>query len=86
VQAVPAEPLPFTSFTDRGENLSWEVVPDEPLIAPLPAGSEVGILILNDKEGELRRIPLVTAGEAVQGNIFKRGWDSLGLFFRRIFG
>lgn len=86
VQAVPAEPLPFTSFTGRGENLSWEVVLEEPLIAPIPAGSAVGTLILNDDAGELRRIALVTTEEMEQGNIFKRGWDTLSLFFRRMFG
>ncbi|GHV78650.1 hypothetical protein AGMMS49944_04410 [Spirochaetia bacterium] len=85
VQAIPAEPIPFTTFIDRGENLSWEAVLEEPLIAPLPAGVSVGTLILNDDRGELRRIPLITAEEAAQGNIFKRGWDALGLFFRKIF-
>jgi D-alanyl-D-alanine carboxypeptidase (penicillin-binding protein 5/6) len=85
VQAVPADPLPFTSFTNRGENLSWEAALDDPLIAPLPAGSVVGTLILSDKTGELRRIPLVIAEEALQGNILKRGWDSLKLFFRKVF-
>jgi D-alanyl-D-alanine carboxypeptidase (penicillin-binding protein 5/6) len=85
IEAVPAEPLPFTTFVDRGESLSWEAVLDEPLIAPLPAGSVVGALILHDAAGELRRIPLVTAAEAAQGNIFKRGWDALALFFRKAF-
>ncbi|GHU61952.1 hypothetical protein FACS189445_4490 [Spirochaetia bacterium] len=85
VQAVPAEPLPFTTFIDRGETLNWEIALDEPLIAPLPGGSEMGTLILSDDAGELRRIPLVTAEDAIRGNIFKRGWDALGLFFRNIF-
>ncbi|GHV77635.1 hypothetical protein AGMMS49942_24560 [Spirochaetia bacterium] len=85
VQAVPADPLPFTTFVDRGENFKWEAALEEPLIAPLPAGSVVGVLILSDDRGELRRIPLITAGEAAQGNIFKRGWDALGLFFRKVF-
>jgi D-alanyl-D-alanine carboxypeptidase (penicillin-binding protein 5/6) len=83
--AVPAEPLPFTSFADRGENLRWEITLDDPLVAPLPAGSVVGMLVLSDREGELRRIPLVTAEDMAQGNIFKRGWDSIRLFFRNIF-
>ncbi|GHT89271.1 hypothetical protein FACS1894137_18230 [Spirochaetia bacterium] len=85
VKAVPAEPLPFTTFIGRGENVQWEVSLDEPLIAPLPRGAVVGALILSDNKGELRRIPLLTAEEAAPGNIFKRGWDTLGLFFKRAF-
>jgi D-alanyl-D-alanine carboxypeptidase (penicillin-binding protein 5/6) len=80
-----AEPLPFTTFTDRGENLSWNVILEDPIIAPLPRGSNLGALILSDHQGELRRIPLVTAREIERGNIFKRGWDSVLLFFRNLF-
>jgi D-alanyl-D-alanine carboxypeptidase (penicillin-binding protein 5/6) len=85
VQAVPTEPLPFTSFIDRGENLSWEIALEDSLIAPLPAGSAVGTLILSDNEGELRRISLITVADVAQGNIFKRVWDSLELFLRKVF-
>jgi D-alanyl-D-alanine carboxypeptidase (penicillin-binding protein 5/6) len=85
VQAVPGEPLPYTTFTGRGENLSWEIALDDPIIAPLPAGSAVGTLILSDDAGELRRIPLITPADMEQGNIFKRSWDALRLFFRRLF-
>jgi D-alanyl-D-alanine carboxypeptidase (penicillin-binding protein 5/6) len=84
-EPVPAEPILFTTFTDRGENLSWEVILDDPIIAPLPRDSNIGALVLSDHKGELRRIPLVTAGEIKRGNIFKRGWDSVLLFFRNIF-
>ncbi|AEF86605.1 serine-type D-Ala-D-Ala carboxypeptidase DacC [Treponema primitia ZAS-2] len=85
VELIPGEPLVFTSFTDRGEGLLWETVLEDPLIAPLSRGSEVGFLILYDEAGELRRIPLVTATDIEQGNIFKRAWDSVGLFFRGLF-
>ncbi|MFP3041592.1 D-alanyl-D-alanine carboxypeptidase [Treponema primitia] len=82
---IPAESIPFTTFIDRGENLSWEVRFEDPLIAPLPKGSALGSLILSDDKGELRRIPLVSPREIEQGNIFKRGWDSVRLFFRSVF-
>jgi D-alanyl-D-alanine carboxypeptidase (penicillin-binding protein 5/6) len=82
---APAEPFLFTTFTDRGENLSWDVILDDPIIAPLPRGGSLGTLILSDHKGELHRIPLVTAREIERGNIFKRGWDSVLLFFRKIF-
>jgi D-alanyl-D-alanine carboxypeptidase (penicillin-binding protein 5/6) len=84
-EPVSAEPILFTTFTDRGENLSWEVILDDPIIAPLPRGSNIGALILSDHKGELRRIPLVTTREIKRGNIFKRGLDSVLLFFRNIF-
>jgi D-alanyl-D-alanine carboxypeptidase (penicillin-binding protein 5/6) len=85
-RAVPAEPLPFTTFANRGQNLHWEPVMDAPLIAPLDRGSRVGELLLSDQEGELRRIPLITEEDLAAGNIFKRAWDSTRLFFRRLFG
>jgi D-alanyl-D-alanine carboxypeptidase (penicillin-binding protein 5/6) len=43
----------------------------------------VGDIILSDDQGELRRIPLLTAREYGEGNFFKRIWDSIRLFFRR---
>jgi D-alanyl-D-alanine carboxypeptidase (penicillin-binding protein 5/6) len=58
---------------------------DDPIIAPLPGGSNLGVLILSDHKGELRRISLVTPREIEGGNIFKRCWDSVLLFFRNIF-
>jgi D-alanyl-D-alanine carboxypeptidase (penicillin-binding protein 5/6) len=82
--AVPAEPLPFTAFANRGQNLRWEIALDTPLIAPLPRGGELGTLVLSDQEGELRRISLIAEEDIVRGNIFKRAWDSTLLFFRRL--
>jgi D-alanyl-D-alanine carboxypeptidase (penicillin-binding protein 5/6) len=84
--AVPAEPLPFTALSDRGRDLRWEAVLDYPLIAPLERGSVLGTLVLSDRAGELRRIPLIAGEDIELGNILKRAWDSLGLFFRGIFG
>jgi D-alanyl-D-alanine carboxypeptidase (penicillin-binding protein 5/6) len=84
-EAVPAEPLPFTTFSRRGENLHWEFVPPDTLIAPLTRGSEAGMLLLSDQEGELRRVKVVVAEDIAQGNIFIRAWDSVRLFFRRLF-
>jgi D-alanyl-D-alanine carboxypeptidase (penicillin-binding protein 5/6) len=84
--AVPSEPLPFTTFSNRGLELRWNIVLEDPLIAPFQRGSELGVLVLSDQEGELRRIPLITEEDIIEGNIFKRAWDSLCLFFRGLFG
>jgi D-alanyl-D-alanine carboxypeptidase (penicillin-binding protein 5/6) len=83
VEAVPGEPLEFTALTERGENLSWMIEREEPLLAPLPAKSAVGSLVLYDTLGELRRIPLITTEEVERGGFFKRLFDSIRLLFRR---
>ncbi|MDR3122329.1 MAG: D-alanyl-D-alanine carboxypeptidase [Treponema sp.] len=84
--AIPAEPLPFTTFANRGQDLRWEAVLDYPLIAPIKQGDELGALLLYDEAGELRRISLIAEEDTAQANILKRAWDSVVLFFRRLFG
>jgi D-alanyl-D-alanine carboxypeptidase (penicillin-binding protein 5/6) len=83
IKVIPEGPLEFTSLTSRAETLRWETEIDDPLIAPLPAGSPAGRLVFYDGFGELRRVPLITAEEAVEGNFFKRALDSIRLFFRK---
>lgn len=86
VPLVPSGNLEFTVLKERGNALFWETeAAGLPLIAPLPAGSEAGSLVLYDETGELGRIPLVTTEEAEAGNILKRFWDSIRLFFRALF-
>jgi D-alanyl-D-alanine carboxypeptidase (penicillin-binding protein 5/6) len=82
INVIPQGPLEFTSLTSRAETLRWEAKIDDPLIAPLPAGSPAGSLVFYDGFGELRRVPLITATEAEEGNFFKRALDSVRLFFR----
>jgi len=76
-------PLEFTDRRERGEDLSWNLDLDTPLIAPLPAGSYVGDLVLYDSHGELRSIPMLTVNEIEKGGFFKRLFDSILLFFRK---
>jgi len=78
-----AESSAFTSPIDRAASLRYAIKINEPLVAPLPASYPVGWLFLADDEGELRRIQIVTAEEYQQGNIFKRIWDSIRLFFMK---
>ena len=85
VDIIINEPLDFTTFAERGEHLSWRISHDSPLLAPLPAGSPAGTLVLYDNLGELRHIPLVTAREAERGGFLKRLFDSIRLFFQRHF-
>jgi D-alanyl-D-alanine carboxypeptidase (penicillin-binding protein 5/6) len=83
VSVLPGEDLAFTVLRDRGKGLRWETETEEPLTAPLEAGTPMGTLVLYDEEGELRRIPLLTAEDAVRGGFWKRLWDSVRLFFRK---
>ena len=83
VNLIFGAPLDFTVLKERGQNLSWSIEYNDPLICPLPAGSHAGNLTLYDSLGELRRIPLLTTAEVEKGGFFKRLFDSIRLFFRR---
>jgi D-alanyl-D-alanine carboxypeptidase (penicillin-binding protein 5/6) len=83
-ELAAAEPLEFTASVERAEKLYFRTELADPLVAPLPAGSPAGELILYDAFGELRRIPLVITAEAEQGGFFKRIWDSIRMFFKMI--
>jgi D-alanyl-D-alanine carboxypeptidase (penicillin-binding protein 5/6) len=85
-EIVPEEQLDFTALVERGGGLYWEIELEEPVIAPLYAGQAVGRLVLYDILGELRNITLVTAQNAEKGGFFKRLFDSIRLFFNKIFG
>jgi len=83
VALVIGESADFTSPIDRANTLFFETVIPNPLIAPLPAGFPVGYLSISDEHGELNRVPVITAYSYEQGNIFKRIWHAILLFFRK---
>jgi D-alanyl-D-alanine carboxypeptidase (penicillin-binding protein 5/6) len=76
-----AENAVFTAPARRASSLRFSIQMNDPLVAPLPAGYPVGRLIISDEIGELHQIRLLTAWECKQGNIFRRLWDGLRLFF-----
>jgi D-alanyl-D-alanine carboxypeptidase (penicillin-binding protein 5/6) len=78
---VPGAAPEHTVPKNRGAKLRFETVINEPITAPLPAGSVVGEFILFDDEGELYRVPLALKNALEQGNWFRRFWDSIRLFF-----
>jgi D-alanyl-D-alanine carboxypeptidase (penicillin-binding protein 5/6) len=82
-ELILGEAPAFTSPADRGKDLRISTALQDPLVAPLEAGTAVGELVVSDGEGELHRIPILTAASYERGSIFKRLWDSLRLFFRR---
>jgi len=78
-----AQPADFTSPVGRAKSLKFETVINGPLIAPIPEGAAAGYIMISDDYGELNRVPLVTVRAYEKGNIFKRIWHSILLFFKR---
>jgi D-alanyl-D-alanine carboxypeptidase (penicillin-binding protein 5/6) len=81
----PGEPLDFTVSKHRAGVVLQETEVSGDLRAPLAEGAVGGILIISDRMGELRRIPLVLEREVRRGNFFRVIMDSITLFFRRLF-
>jgi D-alanyl-D-alanine carboxypeptidase (penicillin-binding protein 5/6) len=79
-----SDTVAFTAPVGRAGNIYQVTEFSGDLIAPLPAASPAGRLIIYDENGELHRIPLVTAKAYERGNIFRRAWDSMGLFFQKV--
>jgi D-alanyl-D-alanine carboxypeptidase (penicillin-binding protein 5/6) len=84
VEVLPAQSLDFTSPVDRANMLLFETFFPQPLTAPLATGEAVGYFIINDEYGELHRIQLLTARAYEKGNIFKRMWHSIVMFFQKL--
>jgi D-alanyl-D-alanine carboxypeptidase (penicillin-binding protein 5/6) len=83
VGITPAEDIAFTTFKNRAEEgVSYMAIVNDPLIAPLARGTEIGTLIFSDSIGELRRIPLITTEELEEGSFFKRILHNVQLFFK----
>jgi D-alanyl-D-alanine carboxypeptidase (penicillin-binding protein 5/6) len=83
VELKLAHPADFTSPVSRAAVLSYEVLIEGPVVAPLAAGTFAGYLVISDEQGELNRVPLLTARAYEQGGFFKRLWHSIRLLFVR---
>ncbi|MDR0487421.1 MAG: D-alanyl-D-alanine carboxypeptidase [Treponema sp.] len=81
VELKLAQAADFTSPLDRADTLTFQSVFTGRLVAPLPAGFQAGHLVISDEQGEVNRIALVTASACEEGNVFKRIWHSIRLFF-----
>ena len=81
VQLAPEENPVFTAPASRASSLRFLIRMNDPLVAPLPAGYPAGRLVISDEIGELHQIRLLSAREYKQGNIFRRLWDGIQLFF-----
>jgi D-alanyl-D-alanine carboxypeptidase (penicillin-binding protein 5/6) len=85
VDLIPEGSFTFTAGLERGTDIRCETEFPELVIAPVPAGTILGDLVIYDSFGELRRIPLAAAADIEQAGFWKRLWHSIKLFFRSIF-
>ncbi|MFP5418379.1 MAG: D-alanyl-D-alanine carboxypeptidase family protein [Gammaproteobacteria bacterium] len=57
------------------------------LVAPVAAGATLGRVELVDPQGKVvMQAPLVALQAVEEGGFFRRSWDSVVLFFKRLFG
>lgn len=77
---VPESARALTVLADRADNIRCEVSVHD-LLAPLPAGESAGLITFYDGEEKIAGAELLTQEEIPAGNLFKRLWDSILLFF-----
>jgi D-alanyl-D-alanine carboxypeptidase (penicillin-binding protein 5/6) len=64
------------------DKLKASVETQQPLLAPIAAGQQVGVLRVELDGKPYGEFPVVALGEAPLAGIFGRGWDSLRLLFK----
>lgn len=62
--------------------LKASLVSKQPLLAPLPAGQQVGTIRLTLDDKPYAEYPLVALEGVARANFFKRGWDGVKLWFK----
>ncbi len=78
----------FHLLTPKGtaSRVNGEVVTQQPVVAPIRRGQRLGTLRLTLDGKSIGEYPLVALHEVKVAGIFGRGWDSMRLFFSRLFG
>ena len=74
--------VPDGSVDDLAANLEI----DSEIKAPLREGQELGTLSVFLGEEEILAVPLVALNSVEEAGIFMRFWDTIHLFFVRLFG
>lgn len=82
---VVDQPIVLTFQRGSEKNLTAEVVVPGQLQAPIAAGERLGKLRISLDDELLIEQPLVADRDIAAGNLFKRLWDWLTLFFNGIF-
>ena len=77
---------PITLPVGDVDKIIWEIEWAAPLVAPFSAGTEAGRIRLLDKRGSLIfSRSIITVTEAERGSFFRRVYDSVVLFFKKLF-
>jgi D-alanyl-D-alanine carboxypeptidase (penicillin-binding protein 5/6) len=70
-----------------GEYQTRIVLAEEDVVAPVAAGAALGRVELVGADGKIvMQAPLVALEAVEEGGFFRRSWDSIRLFFRKLFG
>lgn len=80
----PAEAVYATLPREQTKNVEARIELEPTVMAPVAAGQPVGRVLLERGEQKelVGEVPLVALREAAEGGIFRRGWDSLLLWFK----
>ena len=80
------EDLTLTIPRGSRESLKAEISLDAEVHAPLRRGDKLGELQVSLPDGESRTLPLVAMNGVQESGFFASLWDSLALFFLKLFG
>jgi D-alanyl-D-alanine carboxypeptidase (penicillin-binding protein 5/6) len=78
---TPAGPIRLTARQDELEGLSYSILLQSPVVAPVMRGQKLGDIVYTSGAGEVARIPLVAAADVDRAGLLRRLWDGtvLGL-------
>ncbi len=80
-----SDPANFTISVERGGLITYEIIRRQSVTAPIFKGDILADLVFSDEVGELRRLPLIAAGDIPAGPWYKRFWHSVVMFFLKLF-
>jgi len=74
--------LYFSLPKGQAEKLKATLESQQPLVAPVAAGQQVGVMKITLDGKPFTEIRVVALDKVELGNIFARGWDAIRLFFK----
>jgi len=82
VSITPQSNVAVTVVRGRAEKLRVATNLNEPLVAPLKAGQQVGELRVQDGDAVIRRVPLMTSKDLPAGGVWARVRDTVAMWMR----
>jgi D-alanyl-D-alanine carboxypeptidase (penicillin-binding protein 5/6) len=81
VRAGFIEDVYITLPKGQGNQISQQFIPQKKLVAPIKKGATVGKMILSLEGKQIAQYPVVALQEINEGNIFRRLWDMIRMWF-----